>query len=315
MTSLVCQQCGKSFDVKQCRKDVAKYCSRSCVRKALSERHGAETANWKGGRVPRVCELCGESFTAKQDQVKKGFAKYCSIKCRDKAQVGEAAPRWDGGKVEVICERCGKPFCVNKSRLQKNCRYCSSQCAIDDKAYVHYGEDNNFWINGGIERTCETCGKQFKVSVSTVKSGRGRFCSISCKGKAFWKGGKNACQNRYNENPRNRLSNSMRAGIWETLSGGKSRISWQKLVGYSATQLKEHLESQFTNGMTWDNYGEWHVDHIRPISDFNFDTSDDPEFHECWSLWNLQPLWAKENVTKGGRCYKPPLPLLTGGKS
>jgi hypothetical protein len=60
-----------------------------------------------------------------------------------------------------------------------------------------------------------------------------------------------------------------------------------------------HLEKQFTKGMTWDNYGEWHVDHIRPMSSFNFTSVDDPEFKECWALCNLQPLWELDNLSKG----------------
>ena len=59
------------------------------------------------------------------------------------------------------------------------------------------------------------------------------------------------------------------------------------------------LESQFKDGMTWYNYGEWHVDHIKPISLFNFKHPTDNEFQECWSLDNLQPLWAIDNLSKG----------------
>ena len=61
-----------------------------------------------------------------------------------------------------------------------------------------------------------------------------------------------------------------------------------------------HLEKQFKEGMTWNNYGYygWHIDHIRPVSSFNFNSYDDPEFKECWALSNLQPLWGKENISK-----------------
>ena len=62
-----------------------------------------------------------------------------------------------------------------------------------------------------------------------------------------------------------------------------------------------HLESLFTDGMTWDNYGEWHVDHKKPMALFNFETVDDQEFKECWKLDNLQPLWGPDNLSKGPR--------------
>jgi len=74
-----------------------------------------------------------------------------------------------------------------------------------------------------------------------------------------------------------------------------------KLLGYSVVELREHLESQFTDGMSWDNIGEWHIDHIRPISSFDYDSTDHPDFKKCWALNNLQPLWAKDNLTKGNK--------------
>jgi hypothetical protein len=53
--------------------------------------------------------------------------------------------------------------------------------------------------------------------------------------------------------------------------------------------------------MTWDNYGEWHVDHIKPISSFKITEIGDKEFMSCWSLENLQPLWGEENIRKSNK--------------
>ena len=68
---------------------------------------------------------------------------------------------------------------------------------------------------------------------------------------------------------------------------------------YTPQQLKEHLESQFQEGMTWDNHGEWHIDHIIPQAALRYDSLEHPNFLKCWALDNLQPLWAKENLRKG----------------
>jgi hypothetical protein len=68
-------------------------------------------------------------------------------------------------------------------------------------------------------------------------------------------------------------------------------------LGYSAQDLKDHLEKQFKEGMCWENYGEWHIDHIRPIS--SFDKNDDPKIINALS--NLQPLWALENYIKSNK--------------
>lgn len=67
-----------------------------------------------------------------------------------------------------------------------------------------------------------------------------------------------------------------------------------KLLGYSALQLKEHIESLFLDGMSWDNYGKWHIDHIVMVSSFEEDTP----MNIVNSLENLRPLWAEDNCSR-----------------
>lgn len=68
-------------------------------------------------------------------------------------------------------------------------------------------------------------------------------------------------------------------------------------LGYSPEELKIHLEKQFKEGMSWENYGEWHIDHIKPIAAFAKEGNLDPKMVNALS--NLQPLWAIENLIKG----------------
>jgi len=65
-------------------------------------------------------------------------------------------------------------------------------------------------------------------------------------------------------------------------------------LGYSADELKNHIEKQFCKGMNWENHGEWHIDHIKAVSNFDKDT----DIKIVCSLENLQPLWAEENLSK-----------------
>ena len=64
-------------------------------------------------------------------------------------------------------------------------------------------------------------------------------------------------------------------------------------------QLKQHLKKQFKKGMSWDNYGKWHIDHIKPCASFNLD--DTEEQRRCFNFSNLQPLWVKDNLQKGSK--------------
>ncbi len=73
------------------------------------------------------------------------------------------------------------------------------------------------------------------------------------------------------------------------------------LIGCSLDQLKVHIEKQFEEGMSWDNYGfyGWHIDHIIPC--VKFDLSKEEHQKECFNFKNLKPLWMKDNLAKGGK--------------
>ena len=76
-------------------------------------------------------------------------------------------------------------------------------------------------------------------------------------------------------------------------------MSFWGTISYTLDELKVHLEQQFWYGMSWNNYGEWHIDHIKPKSKFQIESYGDEQFMECWALDNLQPLWGEDNVLKG----------------
>jgi len=103
------------------------------------------------------------------------------------------------------------------------------------------------------------------------------------------------------EDPKYRLGVRTRTAVYTCLKEAsvvKYRSTFA-ILGYTIEELMNHLENQFTEGMTWDNYGEWHVDHKIPMASFQFETTDDLGFKECWCLGNLQPLWGEDNLSKG----------------
>lgn len=76
---------------------------------------------------------------------------------------------------------------------------------------------------------------------------------------------------------------------------------WSRILGYTADDLRAHLERQFHPGMGWHNKGEWHVDHIVPVSAFRCLPDDQSEFIACFGLPNLRPVWGKDNLRKGAK--------------
>ncbi len=100
--------------------------------------------------------------------------------------------------------------------------------------------------------------------------------------------------------PKFKLNESISKGIYTALSfkNGKGKKSWVELVGYSINDLLQHCEKKFTKGMSWENYGKngWHLDHVIPKHYFKYDSPNHPAFKACWSLENLQPLWATTEI-------------------
>jgi hypothetical protein len=106
---------------------------------------------------------------------------------------------------------------------------------------------------------------------------------------------------RWSSIPKNRLSGRISALIRHSLKSNRKNRYWENLVGYTLKDLRKYLESKFKDGMNWQNYGKWEIDHKKPISSFNFSSYEDREFKKCWALDNLQPLWALENSQKGNK--------------
>jgi hypothetical protein len=94
-----------------------------------------------------------------------------------------------------------------------------------------------------------------------------------------------------------RLGCILRTRLSMALKQGNKSGSAVKDLGCSIGFLKSYLQSLFQSGMSWTNYGEWHIDHIKPLA--RFDLTNRKEFLKACNYTNLQPLWAKDNIRKG----------------
>lgn len=104
--------------------------------------------------------------------------------------------------------------------------------------------------------------------------------------------------------PKYKICCMLRTRIKDVLRYNSKVGSAVRDMGCSAAELKVYLESKFADGMSWDNHGVngWHIDHIRPLS--SFDLTDRDQFLKAVHYSNLQPLWAKENLSKGANIWQ-----------
>ena len=232
----------------------------------------------------------------------------------DKANSGSTAAVQQ--LLEKPCPECGAKV-FGRTLHKQYCEACKASRHKDTqlRAAEKQRRKNGIPKVKGEEFPCQECSQSF---VATSKS-RAKYC-VECRAIVSLRASNDSSRrrvsdpvrrDRYNEWVRDRvsddpvyaLSRMMRTLMHREL-GRKTerRGSWDRVVGYSAKELREHLERQFLPGMTWENRGSgWHVDHIVPIAAFNYDSHMHPDFKACWSLTNLRPLWASDNVRKSDK--------------
>lgn len=117
-------------------------------------------------------------------------------------------------------------------------------------------------------------------------------------------------KHQYQHNTEYRLKHNLRSRVGAALRAQRAGKDWSLLdiVGCTTAELVEHLEAQFEPGMSWDNWSPdgWHIDHIRPCA--SFDLADEAQQRQCFHFTNLQPLWAKDNLSKRDSFDDGPLP-------
>lgn len=153
--------------------------------------------------------------------------------------------------------------------------------------------------HGRVRSTCKECD-----GGSICEHGRRRSICKECDGSQICEHGRER-QTCKNCDPHNYFAQIMRSNVRNGLrrQGRKKRRHTKDYIGCSFQQLKKHLESQFEEGMSWDNMGTkpdgtrgWDVDHRRPCASFDFENED--EKYMCWHWTNLQPMWHEENIRK-----------------
>jgi len=153
-----------------------------------------------------------------------------------------------------------------------------------------------------IKKCCIHCHKYRSLSQfhkdRCSKDGFKSICKI-CKTQYDIQRRKGRGYRKKRRDPIRRLNNSMGVQMRRSVKNWEKGTSWSTCVEWTLDELIQHLESQFLLNMTWEKYGKWHLDHIRPVYEFDIPDVGSEGFKQCWALTNLRPLWAHQNQIKG----------------
>ena len=217
----------------------------------------------------------------------------------------------------------------NKDGLHSWCRDCCSlyekERSTKRRTHDRIGRPPKQVIDGKL--TCGTCKaakpiESFCVDAATVTGRRSRCkaCDAIAAKTAYAKNRAQRIANtaKWNKangarrwrttkaNQRQLLANYLRARLYKAVKAQLRRqpertrgASAVRNLGCTLDELVAHLESKFAPGMYWENYGTWHIDHVRPLS--SFDLTDPEECKTACHFTNLQPLWGPDNLAKGSK--------------
>ena len=289
-----CDNCGSEFEQKNKNH---RFCKEKCKHDLRGELAKVKS---KKQRKSIECQWCGKTVVPPRKD-----SKTCGGEC---AKLYRKKHKADRVKVHIIdreCKVCGKNDFKQWGNFNRHITVCSKRnCVICEKEFISsekriktcsdlecktiYDRMVRYKINKDevklypMEKKCIECSKTFMA-----KNGQHKYCSFKCKQKA----------------PTYRLKQRMGKAVRHVLNnkGITKNNPTFYLLGYTGKELYKHIESLFTDGMSWERFDEIHIDHIRPVASFNFDSTDHPDFKKCWALENLQPLWAKDNLSKGSK--------------
>lgn len=162
---------------------------------------------------------------------------------------------------------------------------------------------NKIYNSNNIKKDCEKNNLSYKTFFYLCKKYNIKKTESKDKNKYDLSGCKSRSEKqlaRLNQNIQLRIKNATASNIRERLriKGFKKSLRTEKIIGCDWDFFLKHLQHNFKKGMSFDNYGEWHIDHVIPDSWFNYKSDKDSDFKKSWHYTNLKPMWREENISK-----------------
>jgi hypothetical protein len=205
--------------------------------------------------------------------------KYCSRCDTTKALAEFSSDRSTKDRLSARCKQCRREYTKSwYERLGKDARRSNGYFTTERR--VAYQREYHF----------RTRARRAELSKKWIENNLDKHRALTRE-----------AMRRHRATAKGKLQNNVARALHRALRGRKNGEAAFSLLKFTVEELIVHLERQFRRGMGWENYGKWHVDHIVPLASFNYSEPSDPDFARAWALTNLRPLWAKENISKGGR--------------
>jgi hypothetical protein len=186
--------------------------------------------------------------------------------------------------------------------LQTKCKNCAKEAAFRSKELYHSNTEYRNKKNvASLKKYHSDPAFKEKLNKQRTENQKKQYHSDPAFKEKLNKQRSINLLKQYHNDPKIKVHINISSQIRSSLKDGKQGQSWESILGYTLADLMTHLELLFEEGMNWDNYGEWHIDHRMPKSWFNFETVYDVEFKKCWDINNLKPMWGSENIAKGNK--------------
>jgi transposase-like protein len=280
---------------------------------SLSEEIGSgaqQSCKGKGGKTKErqtsQCEHCGESFTVSKGTV----GRYCSHDCMHQFRLAQRPHWWNCSKclasVGLGMSVQARLLRADKATLSRHWRKEGIRAYVPpDGSWKHYVASRGAFSFGvdcwwGTQQTAE----------AWLDGYNPRFPDWSkhpiCKNEMAnrW------MLRRYKNDMDFRIRHNLRCDIRARVkkNNGRKAHKTERMLGCTIAEFRKHLESTFTKGLSWQNYGvSWEIDHIVPASWFDL-TKPDHQMR-CWNYSNLRALPKKANRKRGNRAH--PQVLMT----
>ena len=304
---LNCCECGNTYtgDFR------TKYCSQTCKALAKEKR--------KGEKIRNNPNIWKEKYTRYKDQYSVWTKTY---RKKNPGKILELQREYRKNNLERVRAQENRQWKKNRVKIneQSRVRYQKLRDSLSIEAFKKLTEERNArerlrYKSLTKEQKSELCSDRNakrKIYIDKLRKDPAKWKELNDRNKAYKKtkpqrdkAAEYARRKRREDLQfavKGRLRCRVRSAIRNHAGGMAVKMSTtMDLVGCSPCKLIARLESLFTPEMSWEHFkaGEIHIDHIKPCS--SFDLTKESEQRKCFHYKNLQPLWAKDNLSKGAK--------------